>query len=68
MAKGKANLWSDDSVQFPRLLAEINACGLSEGQYNDIAGSMDLPRERVDELFDRAEAAWDKHLRSVGLR
>jgi len=68
MAKGKANLWSDDSVQFPRLLAEINACGLSEDQYAAIAESMALTIEQVDELLDRAEAAWDKHLRSVGLR
>jgi len=69
MAKrGKKDLWSDDSVQFPRLLVEINACGLSDLQYVDIAQSMSLTTDRVDELFDRAEKVWDKHLRKMGLR
>jgi len=61
-------LWADDATQFPRLLMEINACGLSEEQYTDIAASMDLSAEQVDELLDRAEKAWDKHLKGMGLR
>lgn len=57
----RQSLWLDDSIQFPRLLAEIVAT-----QDNlDIAAlceSMDLDPEEVDELFDRAQSAWESHV------
>lgn len=61
-------LWKDDSIQFARLLSEISACGLRESQYIDIAQSMDLTVGQVDELLGRADAAWDRHLKDMGLR
>lgn len=52
-------IWFDDRVQFPRLLAEIVAT--QELDLNALAESMDLPVERVNELLDRADWAWEKH-------
>lgn len=51
--------WKDDSIQFPRLLAEIWAGGLMNRQIEKIAASMDLTEEEVAELFERAEGTWD---------
>lgn len=52
-------LWEDDSIQFPRLLSEIIAVGLSETQWDDLLLSMDLTSDELSELFDRAQAAWE---------
>jgi hypothetical protein len=52
--------WNKDSVQFPRLLAEINAAGLTDEQYDTLEESMDLDRAQIDELFDRAEGVFEK--------
>jgi len=51
--------WQDDSVQFPRLLAEIHASGLTRNQYHDLEASMDLTSVEIDELLERAENAWE---------
>ena len=52
--------WADDSIQFPRLLAEIRAnWSPSSEEWADLCESMDLEVERVDELFDRAGDAWE---------
>ena len=54
-------IWEDDSVQFPRLLAEIHAAGiLSVRDMESLCGSMDLTHWRIEELFSRAEAAFEK--------
>jgi hypothetical protein len=35
--------WEDNSIQFPRLLAEINACvEISEKDWKELQESMDL--------------------------
>ena len=52
-------LWERDDIQFPRLLAEISAVGLSEGTWDDLLESMDLKSDDLEELFDRAERRWD---------
>jgi hypothetical protein len=53
------DLWKDSSVQFPRLIAEINALGLTTSQLEDLAGSMDLEIDDVGELFERANVLWE---------
>lgn len=53
-------LWLDDSVQFPRLLSEIIANGLDEGQWDALLTSMDLTSDELSDLFDRAQEAWEK--------
>lgn len=54
-------IWKDNNIQFPRLLAEINAIGLTDKQYLDLGSSMDLARWEIDELFNRAETQWRRH-------
>jgi hypothetical protein len=53
------NVWEDDSIQFPRLLAEISATQESL-DFEALASSMDLTVEEVSDLFDRADNAWEK--------
>lgn len=55
----KKDIWLDDSVQFPRLLAEIMATQ-DKLDIPAIAESMDLDVSDVIELFDRADTAWEK--------
>jgi hypothetical protein len=51
--------WKDDSIQFPRLLAEIAATvELRGADYAALGESMDLTPEQIDELFDRAQQRW----------
>ena len=46
-------------VQFARLLDEINAAGLTEGQLKSIATSMDLEPKDVRQLLNRASDCWE---------
>lgn len=50
--------WANNDIQFPRLLAEINAAGLTSSQYKDICDSMDLTIGDINEILDRAEETW----------
>jgi hypothetical protein len=52
--------WLDNGIQFPRLLAEISAAGLTEWQYRFLEVSMDLRRQEIDQLLDRAEMEWQR--------
>jgi hypothetical protein len=52
--------WIIDSIQFPRLLAELRAIGLTEAQYRELAVSMDLSQEDIDQLLERAETSWNR--------
>lgn len=51
--------WADNSIQFPRLLAEIMA---TQDQLDmlALAQSMDLSVDEVRELFDRAQEKWEQ--------
>jgi hypothetical protein len=42
--------WNNNSIQFPRLLAEIRAVGLSDGQYSQLGTSMDLERDDIERV------------------
>lgn len=54
------NAWENDAVQFPRLLAEINAtCELSEKDWEALSESTGLELARIEELFERANNAWE---------
>jgi hypothetical protein len=53
--------WEDNSIQFPRLLAEINACvEISEKDWKELQESMDLEEDEIIELFDRANDEWER--------
>jgi hypothetical protein len=49
-----------DGVQFPRLLAEINAVGLTDEQYAALRESTGLSDIGIRTIFTRAEQAWDE--------
>lgn len=49
-------VWNDNSIQFPRMLAEILAVGLTHEQMQGLVASMDLDSfDEVDEILERAE-------------
>jgi hypothetical protein len=52
--------WQENHIQFPRLLAELRAVGLTDEQYAGLAESMDLDRDSIDELLERAEDSWQR--------
>jgi hypothetical protein len=54
------DIWRDDSIQFPRLLAEIMAVGLTDEQCNNLETSMDIDQDQLLELFDRAQTEWEE--------
>lgn len=51
--------WSDNKIQFARLLAEIRAVGLTPEQYRDLTRSMGLYRFNINEILERAEKEWE---------
>lgn len=51
--------WEDDSIQFPRLLCEIMATQ-ENLDFDLLCDSMDLENDRIHELLDRANTAWEK--------
>lgn len=53
-------VWDDDRTQFARLLCEIVATQAKMiDNPNALEESMDLPMERINELFDRANNVWE---------
>ena len=56
-----SDLWKDNSIQFPRLIAEIIAnVNINEMEMRSLRESMDLSQAEVNELFDRAQEEWDE--------
>ncbi|HET6285744.1 MAG TPA: hypothetical protein VFG15_03200 [Amycolatopsis sp.] len=56
-------MWTNDSVQFARLLSELEAAGGFEGaMVSSLVTSMDLSESEVIELKDRAVRLWDEVL------
>ena len=51
--------WDNDAVQFPRLLAEIRAVGLTAQQLAALKVSMDLSTEGICEILSRAEEVFE---------
>lgn len=54
------SVWDDNTIQFARLLAEINAVGLTMNQYQQICDSTDLGVMDIDELLERAEKEFEE--------
>lgn len=54
-------LWERDDIQFPRLLAEImGAVDILESDWERLCETMDLSSSEVEEIFDRADAEWQR--------
>ena len=51
-------LFDINSIQFARMLAEINAVGLSDEQLKELTESMNCDLPDILELFERAELEW----------
>lgn len=55
--------WLDDSIQFPRLICEIVAAtDYTDPLWEHVCDSMDIDGGQLDELFNRAEKAWEEIL------
>lgn len=52
--------WQRDDYQFPRLISEIMAQGMTESQWDGLLEAMDLESDDLSELFDRAQQAWER--------
>lgn len=52
--------WDRDDIQFPRLLAEIHAMGLTDDQFATLAAEMDTSIEDLGDVFWRATNQWDE--------
>lgn len=52
--------WNNDAIQFPHLLSDLRAFGLTRQQYGFLRESMDLSTGEIDEVFERAEEAWNR--------
>ena len=53
--------WKNNNIQFPRLLAEIDAVVEFTGQQKDeLCISMDLEWSDIEEIFERAQIEFDK--------
>ena len=51
---------TNNYIQFTRLLAEINAVGLSKEQFKDLEVSMDLPKAKIQHLLNLAEHEFEQ--------
>jgi hypothetical protein len=52
--------WEDDTVQFSRLICEINAnVEINEKDHKSLCESMDLDIEKIHEIFERADTFWE---------
>jgi phospholipid N-methyltransferase len=59
--QAEPTLWDIDSVQFVRLLGEIFATiEITNEDWANLATSMDLEDEQLQELIDRAQTRWDE--------
>ena len=52
-------MWNNNEIQFARLLCELAAANESLA-IEDVARSMDLEVEEVDELFERAHEVFEE--------
>ena len=56
--------WEDDSIQFPRLIAEMEAAGvfseIKEETWDLLLESTDLSIDDIFEVVERAQSQWDK--------
>ena len=53
-------LWGNNELQFTRLLSEINAAvAFTDDQWAELSANMDLSREDIEQIFDRAGACYE---------
>lgn len=47
--------WQSNAIQFPRLLAEISAIGLTPEQLQELSLNTGLSESEIKDVFERAE-------------
>jgi hypothetical protein len=52
--------WDMNVIQFPRLLGEIWAIGLSEDQYKALSESMGTTTQEIQNVFERADDVFEQ--------
>ena len=53
--------WNDNSIQFPRLIAELEAAGaFTPSVVSNLRDSMDLTKQDIFEIVERATTTFDK--------
>lgn len=57
--KPMTSILDADGIQFPRLLAEIYAAGLTDEQMDFLCESTDLTRKEIEYILNRADLAWE---------
>lgn len=61
---GPIDKWDDNTIQFPRLLDELQGVGvvdlLKEAEWEALEQSMDLKREDIMDIWSRAGREWDR--------
>jgi uncharacterized protein len=55
------SLWDNNEIQFARLIEEMQCLGIPDGYVSieDLEESMDLNREELLSLFERARKVWE---------
>jgi hypothetical protein len=53
-------MWNNDLIQFARLICEINATQ-ERLDLDRLCSEMDLQRDELFELFDRAHNVWETY-------
>lgn len=52
--------WSNNAIQYPRLIAELQLQGIPKRVIEDTAAEMDITTDEIHDLFDRAQDEWDR--------
>lgn len=61
VSKDPEENWKNDSIQFPRLIAELQAVGVFNNTViADLKEAMDLTESEIQDLIDRACEQWDE--------
>jgi len=55
--------WENNHIQFCRMLGELASVGLSRAQYTFLKESMDLSKDDIDEILDRAQYEFDMNVK-----
>jgi hypothetical protein len=60
VSKNPNKNWENNAIQFPRLIAELEALGVfSLGVIKGLSEEMDLTVNEICNLIDRAQSEWD---------
>ncbi len=63
ISKNPNTNWENNSIQFPRLIAEMEAIGIfaniSNTFIHELCSEMDITKEDLFQLVNRAQNVWD---------